>query len=99
MGVASQAAIAAPIVSAGSEYSIYLAGSESDNAFTGIVTFDDEAASAYRETGTLTVSESETIWAMDDRSSVFKSEALAICFRSWEKRRFLASACSISRSN
>ena len=60
MGVASQAALAAPIVAAGSEYSVYLQGSESDNAFAGVVVFDDEAASAYRETGILTVSESET---------------------------------------
>ena len=60
MGVASQAAVAAPIVAAGSNYSFYLQGSESDYALAGLVRFDDQAEQIYRETGTVTVTESET---------------------------------------
>lgn len=60
MGLAAQIAVAAPLVAAGSVYSFYLQGSESDYSFTGLATFDGEAAGGYRETGYFTVNESET---------------------------------------
>lgn len=60
MGLAAQAAVAAPLVAAGSVYSFYLQGSESDNAYTGLAAFDGVAAEGFRETGLFTVNESET---------------------------------------
>ncbi|WP_312484842.1 PEP-CTERM sorting domain-containing protein [Massilia timonae] len=60
LGAGSQAAVAAPVVTAGSNYSFYLQGSESDGAFAGVTTFDDEAAMAVRGDSFLTVSESES---------------------------------------
>lgn len=60
MGLAAQAAVAAPLVAAGSVYSFYLQGGESDNSFTGLAAFDGQAEGGYRETGFFTVNESET---------------------------------------
>lgn len=60
MGLGAQAAVAAPLVAAGSTYSFYLQGEESDNAYTGIAAFDGVAEQGFRNTGAFTVNESET---------------------------------------
>lgn len=60
MGLAAQAAVAAPLVAAGSTYSFYLQGGESDNSYTGVAAFDGVAEEGFRNTGAFTVNESET---------------------------------------
>ena len=60
MGLGAQAAVAAPLVAAGSSYSFYLQGYESDNAYAGVAAFDGLAEQGFRNTGAFTVNESET---------------------------------------
>lgn len=60
LAIAPQAAVAAPVVAAGSTYSVYLDRDNSNEAFYGIAAFDGVSELGYWEFSPITVSESET---------------------------------------
>lgn len=60
LAITAQAAVAAPVVAAGSTYSVYLDRDNSDTAFYGIAVFDGVSESGSWGFSPSTVSESET---------------------------------------